>query len=303
MESTPQLSIVICTYNRASYLQDTLRTLSRQDTNSDVYEIIVVDNNSTDDTAKIVESFVGENPEARIRCVFEPVQGLSHARNRGAKEARAELVAYVDDDIFADPSYVSALIDYFATHPDVDAVGGRIDVHYDSPPPDWASRYLRPLFGDHNLGDSPRPYPPDRYPLGGNMCFRRRVLLQSGGFDPDLGRKGGELLASEEKDLFHRLRRDGAVIHFLPSARIRHRVDSERYTHEFVRRQAVGIGRSERLRVKSRGGGAVVSKAVSEVIKLGGTLVLSAGFLLRGEPARAAMLVRFRGWVWKGLLG
>lgn len=296
------LSVVVCTYNRARYIEDTLRTLRDQRGLDGSYEVVLVDNNSPDDTADIVRAFGRANPEFSLRYVFEAEQGLSHARNRGIAEARGELIIFVDDDVFADENLVRAYRDHFAVHPNAMAAGGRIHVHFDGMRPEWLSPRLMPLLAEHDLGDEPRPYTGNRYPIGANMCFRREAFERVGVFDPALGRTAGLLLASEEKDMFMRLKHAGAAIHYVPSAVVRHRIADERLTDDFVRRQAMGIGQSERMRLLNDGRRAQLAKAASEIVKAGGTLVLAGGYAVRGEVPRARMLLKFRGWVWQGLL-
>lgn len=296
----PDVSIIVCTYNRDRYLEDTL--LSLRDQIGADFEVILVDNNSTDTTASIARRFAGDHPDAPFRYVFEERQGLSFARNRGIGEARANLIVFVDDDVIADEGLARAYVRYFDANPSVSAAGGRIEVRFEGEVPAWISPRLMPLMAQHNLGDREVPYRRGRYPIGANMCFRKSVFETIGTFNTSLGRTAGVLLAGEEKDMFMRLADAGGTVAYVPNARLRHRIGTERLTDEFVRRQAVGIGRSERLRINRDGRRALIGKVGSEAVKAAGTLVLSAGYLARGQSAKAMMLVRFRTWVWQGLL-
>jgi glucosyl-dolichyl phosphate glucuronosyltransferase len=208
----------------------------------------------------------------------------------------------VDDDVIAEAGLARAYVRYFDANPSVSAAGGRIDVQFEGEAPDWISPRLMPLMAHHDLGDREVVYRRGRYPIGANMCFRKSVFEKIGMFDPSLGRTAGALLASEEKDMFMRLAAAGGTVAYVPGARLRHRIGTERLTDEFVRRQALGIGQSERMRINRDGRRALVGKVGSEAVKAAGTLVLSAGYLVRGRTAKAMMLVRFRTWVWQGLL-
>jgi glucosyl-dolichyl phosphate glucuronosyltransferase len=301
-EDAIALSVVVCTYNRERYIEDTLRTLRDQRGVRGAYEVVLVDNNSPDGTAEIAKEFAKANSTFPLRYVFEEKQGLSHARNRGIEEAHGKLILFVDDDIFADEHLVRAYIDFFGSQPGVLAAGGRIQVHFEGDEPEWLSSRLLPLLAHHDMGSTTRRYSGNRYPIGANMCFHREAFERVGSFDPNLGRKAGLLLASEEKDMFERLKASGADIWYVPSARVKHRVGAERLADDFVKRQAIGIGQSERMRVLNEGRRSQAQKVASEVVKAGGTIVLAAGHALRGQGARAAMLLKFRRWVWQGLL-
>jgi glucosyl-dolichyl phosphate glucuronosyltransferase len=303
MDNRVQLSVIVCTYNRARYLPDTLGTLADQTLDTSLYEIVLVDNNSTDETAEVVADFQVRQPHVNLQYVHESTQGLSVARNRGIDVARAGLLAFLDDDIYADHRYVQTVLDFFDRTEDAVAAGGRIIVHFDAPRPDWMSPFLMPLLGEHHPATRVQPYPRRLYPFGGKLCVRRSVLDCTGGFYPSLGRSGSHLLGSEEKEFFHRLRRCPGRLYYIPDAIILHRVDEARLSIPFVRRQAIGIGLSERIRVKGSGWGAILLKAGEECIKAGGTFVIALAFLCTLRTSAGAMLLKFRFWVIRGLLG
>ncbi|MDZ7681494.1 MAG: glycosyltransferase [Fodinibius sp.] len=135
----PTITFIICTYNRGDYLDRALNSLQEQKVDTDqAYEILVVDNNSSDHTADIFKKHQSANPKDRnpIRYVKETNQGLTYARNRGIREARAPYVVFLDDDICASENLVSAWLTFFNTHPDATAGGGRIHVRFDAERPE-----------------------------------------------------------------------------------------------------------------------------------------------------------------------
>lgn len=133
-----RLSIVVCTYNRADLLVDCLESLVNQDVDPESYEVIIVNNNSTDKTLEVVDRFAKKYPN--IRTVQELNQGLSHARNRGWREARGKYVAYIDDDAKASPDWCKRILNTFSTvTPTPAAVGGQIFPYYETLPPAWFS--------------------------------------------------------------------------------------------------------------------------------------------------------------------
>ncbi len=294
------LTVVICTYNRERFLADTLVSMARQTLPPDHWELLLIDNNSSDRTPDIARAFVAAHPEVRFRYVHEPTQGLSHARNRGIAEAAGDVVVFLDDDIWADAELLAHYAAAFSD-PDLDAAGGRILVRYEGPRPAWMSPWLEPLMGYHDLGPAPRTYPGSKYPGGGNMAMRKAVFGRVGLFNTELGRKGTGLSGNEEKDLFQRLRAMGGTVRYLPNASLYHRIDERRLEPTYFKRQCVGVGTGERVRLQGAGWGAWLGKAAEEGFKTGASLVLASGYLLTGSPVKGAMLLRFRWWVWTGL--
>ena len=113
----PVVSVVLCTYNRSHLLTPALDALLRQGPDTPPYEVIVVDNNSADATRQVVEPFIASGI---VRYAFEPSQGLSHARNHGLSIARADLIAFTDDDVRVTSTWIRSIVDTFAEHPDLD---------------------------------------------------------------------------------------------------------------------------------------------------------------------------------------
>lgn len=302
MNRLPEVSFIICTYNRASYLEDTLESLLKVGSSAYNYEILVVDNNSGDDTPKIIEqqTKAAEDLGCTIRSFKETQQGLSHARNRGIKESRAKNLVFFDDDIRATDSLIPAWCSFFAENPKAQAAGGKIHVQFDDPRPEWMSHFLLPLLGHHDLGDRPRTYPAGKYPFGGNMGFRKSILDKTGSFNTKLGRKGSELNAAEEKELFQRIHSHSIPIYYIPDALLYHRVDQSRLSKTYIRKQALGLGRSMQMQLRKASAGKVLKNWLQEIGKLLATVPLSVGYALILKGSKGIMLYKFRGWIWKG---
>lgn len=236
-----QLTVIVCTYNRAAILPRCLGGLARQqDVDGFDWEVLVVDNNSTDSTRATVASLADALP-IRIRYTFEPQQGLNHARNRGAQESQATYFGYIDDDIEASPHWLSALHGALTTN-DADAVGGRIHLDPAIELPRWIQPELFGFLGHQDFGEE--PFQMDgvrRYPYGGNMFFHRRVIDRIGLFNPRLGRRGsgrkrGELFKGAETDYFERLAaHGGARIFYEPRAIVYHQVQPFQLTKKYFR--------------------------------------------------------------------
>lgn len=222
---------IICTYNRASNLPRCLGALARQNSTEDIeWEVLVVDNNSSDDTPAMVERLARELP-ITIRYTREAQQGLNYARNTGIRESTGTYFSYVDDDIEVSPGWLASLYGNFITN-DADAVGGRIHLDPFTQLPKWIrDNEMKGFLGFQDFGDEPfRMDGRQRYPYGGNMAFNRRVVERIGYFNPLLGRKGSgnkrsELFKGAETDYFHRLAASGEVyIFYEPNAIVYHQV-------------------------------------------------------------------------------
>lgn len=228
-------SVIVCTYNRAASLGRTLRSLQAQVLRPGTqWEVVVVDNNSSDATPQVVESF---RPSfAQLRYTREPRQGLAFARNHGIGAARGELLLFTDDDVAPEPDWVQRILDGMQEHR-CDACGGFIAPVWESPPPAWltprfhgflAIRADRTDTYEIRAGDAP--------PYGANMAFRRNVFDHFGLFDVTRGRRGKILASGEDGELFERILAGGGKVMFFGDARVHHSVESFRLTKRYFRR-------------------------------------------------------------------
>ena len=241
-----RLSLVIATYNRGAKLCTTLDSLLMQTLPQEQWEVVVVNNNSTDDTAARFADYVAAHPQLDARMVLETEQGVSAARNRGIAESRGEYIVVIDDDERVVPEFLERYYSLFESHPEVGAAGGRILPGFESVPPRWMSKYTeRTIAGTLDLGDRMREFPEGKFFGGGNHGYRRAVVGRYGGYDTSLGRTGGVLLAGEEKEFYGRLRAGGERIVYLPDAVIYHLVEPERLTRGYFVKLCRNIGRSE----------------------------------------------------------
>jgi glycosyltransferase involved in cell wall biosynthesis len=232
------VSIVVATYNRAPLLGGVLRTLVAQPVHPRNYEIIVVDNNSRDDTPAVVKDFALRH--AGMRYSLQTRQGLSHARNRGWHVARGEYVAFVDDDCEAPQTWLPHAVGIIARRRPA-AFGGPYRPLFRSQRPAW----FRDAYGANGHGDVARPLGLHEYLSGGNFFVRRDVLGALGGFDPQHGMIGGALGYGEETALQRRLRRElpGEMIYYDPRLVVDHLVRPEKMTLRWAARHQFTSGR------------------------------------------------------------
>lgn len=296
------ISVVVCTYNREKYLYGALENIARNSLPKERYEVVLVDNNSTDGTAALCARFHEEWPEVDFRYFVETQQGLSHARNRGIAEARGEVLVFLDDDSFVEPDYLEQLSRQLEAHPDAMAFGGKITPLFeDGVEPAWLCRWTLSWVSAIDLGGEVRRFGKSQYPIGANMGFRKSCLDSVGGFNTLLGRSKKNMMGGEEKDIFGRVRDRGYAIYYFPDILVRHMIPRARTTREYIVRLAEGNGMSERLRCTELGGRALAWRKLVELEKWCGTLVLDAYYLLCGRPEVSRMITLFRWHVSRGL--
>ncbi|MBE7381787.1 MAG: glycosyltransferase family 2 protein [Leptolyngbya sp. SIO1E4] len=220
--SPPRISAIICTHNRDDYLGAAIDSLLAQDFSD--YEVIVVDNASTDTTRAVVEARL---PHSQLHYVYEETLGLSVARNAGAKAAQGEILAYLDDDAEASVGWLQALMDIYGTDEKVAIAGGKVTLIW--PPgrtaPNWISTNMSGNLGAYDLGDEiVYITQPGLTPRGLNYSIRADFLEKIGGFDPNLGRVGKNLLSNEELYMTEKALKMGFKVAYLPNALVAHNV-------------------------------------------------------------------------------
>jgi glucosyl-dolichyl phosphate glucuronosyltransferase len=297
-----KISAIICTYNREAYILDALTSLQDQSLDPSLYEIILVDNNSTDATPLLCMDFSRHTKQGiQFHYYKETQQGLSHARNRGIVLARGEYVAFLDDDAVACKAYLQEICDFFEHHSSVDAIGGRIFPKYEQEPPSWMPSYITPLFSILDLGEIDKPFSSGNYPVGANMAFRKEVFAKSGLFNTELGRTGKNMMGGEEKDLFYRIQKHSCAVWYAAKPWVYHIIPAQRMTKSFIYAQAIGVGVSERRRTYKTA--AYIMSVCKELLKWGASFLLALQYLILAKPGKARMILLFRVWVSQGLFG
>jgi glycosyltransferase involved in cell wall biosynthesis len=244
-ESNMSITVIVCTYNRCDLLAKALDSISAQIIPEPFqWEVLVVDNNSSDRTREVVESFCVKDP-ARFRLVSEQQQGLSHARNSGIRNARGNILAFTDDDICVESGWLWNLTSSLHRGEWAGA-GGLIMPVCLGTLPNWLPLDdFRTLgaFAGFDLGATAGPL--TRSPYGGNMAYRRETFEKYGGFRVDLGRSGTNLEGREEVEFANRLLASGEKLRYEPTAVVRHSVPECRMSKSYVLRWYYSNGRSE----------------------------------------------------------
>lgn len=298
----PEISVIICTYNRDKYIYNVLDSLARNDFPKIHYEIVLIDNNSTDSTQETVERFSKAWPDVCLRCFIETRQGLSYARNRGIEEAKGDVLVFLDDDAFVGEKYLHNLSQTLASNPSISSFGGKITPLFENgKTPKWLCRWTLSWVSSLDMGESIAEFAKG-YPIGANMGFRKEVFSVCGGFNTSLGRVGKNLMGGEEKEMFLRIRRNKYGIFYIPGIEVHHIIPVSRTTNEYISRLGKGIGISEKTRCKDESRVSYLKRIFLEIIKWGGTIILWLKFFICLNPQCGNKLVLFRWNVTKGLL-
>ena len=298
-----QLSIVICSYNRADYISDALDSLYTQTAGLNAFEAIIVDNNSTDNTAEVFKQWRTSHTNGSFTYTTETNQGASFARNTGAAVAKEQWLCFMDDDAVATPNYVENILKHIETKPDAVGFGGRIIPKYIPAEPKWMSYYVSSLVGNFDYAPTACAFENGKYPLESNMIVRKDVYDAIGGFNTALPGVVGTLrIGGEGKELFYKILALGHTIYYDPVICVHHVVEVKKLTSEYMYRVASGIGRGEKTRTKAISNGAYLKKIIEYLFKLGAAVILGIKYILQATPAKARPVIQFRIDALKGLI-
>jgi glucosyl-dolichyl phosphate glucuronosyltransferase len=246
MSSRMQISLVVTTYNREKLLLNCLEAVASQSLERAAFEVLIVDNNSRDNTKQVVLDFIEAHPELNMQYILETVQGTSFARNRGVESARGEIISFTEDDAAPLPNWLETIANSFSDQ-SVGCVGGPIILDYQGQEkPPYLKGDLQGLLGQFKL-----PYTEPtfvsiwkEFPWGGNMSFRKAVFSEVGLFRTDLGPSAKRRLTAEETEYIARVHKSGWKVLYNPNAEIRHFVPPERLRKSHLYHVSRGLAAS-----------------------------------------------------------
>lgn len=236
------LSVVLSTYNRSAVLSSALEKLAAQQSQGIEYEILVVDNNSSDNTKQVVLSFVER--DRHFRYIFEKRQGLSHARNAGIAAAQSDLIVFCDDDVEASPSWVQQNYEASRRFPDADYIGGRVLPIWGGPIPSWVHQRMAP-FALSDLGDKPLKVSPEKPHclVGASLAARRRAFDKAGLFSIETQRVKNSIGSTEDFDWQIKVWAYGGHGVYVPDIVCATEVPRDRLSKAYHRRWHLGHGK------------------------------------------------------------
>ena len=238
---SPDLSVVICTYNRAALLRLALETLLRQQPTGLRYEVVVVDNNSTPETRVVVDELAQYN--SNLRYVRETRQGNAYARNTGVAQARAPIVAFLDDDVTVCDNWLEIILPVFS-ETNADFIGGKVLPRWEESPPSWLNSANWAPIAALDYGDAPFAITSENplCLLTANIAFKKDLFSKHGEFSAAVQRKGDSIGSLEDHEFLTRLLRAGVTGAYVPELIVDAYVGSERMTKAYHRRWHTGHG-------------------------------------------------------------
>ena len=244
-----KIEIALCTWNRSKSLSVTLASLEELSvpTNCQL-GIVIVNNNSTDNTAKVIRAFERTRFASRhaVKVLHEPRQGHTYARNKAVENLQCDLTIWTDDDVIVDPDLVQAYLQYANQYPKVAFFGGKILPKFNSTPPGWVNKnweLLKGCFAQRDLGDDPVAFSSSCLPYGANFAVRTSVQTQFK-FDVGLGRRGEEVHGEDELEMMRRLLAAGLTGQWVPDAKVQHLIPADRVNEKYIRDYFVGQGKA-----------------------------------------------------------
>jgi glycosyltransferase involved in cell wall biosynthesis len=245
VDASMMVSVAICTWNRARLLEQTLAAMRKLVIPQGLeWELLVVNNNGTDDTDDVLRAFEGVLP---LHWWREPQPGKSHAANSAIGKARGDLLVWTDDDVLVDPQWLAEYVRAANEWTGAQFFGGVVEPWFDGDPPGWVVRHhrgLRHVFALTENDTRQRELGPSEMPIGANMAVRTSVQ-RNFLFNTRISNVRGNPIGGEENDLFRRLRAAGHTGVWVGGARVRHFVPRSRMTVDYVRRWSAGRGRAD----------------------------------------------------------
>ncbi|MEP7318907.1 MAG: glycosyltransferase family A protein [Panacibacter sp.] len=298
-EHSFNISLIICTYNRDKYLSEALDSIKAQTIDSNKFQLIIVDNNSTDNTAAISKKFIIDYPNLNAKYCFEENKGLSFARNRGIAEADASIISYIDDDVILPPEYLETVMNFFTKYSPAVGMGGKVIPKYeDGKEPVWMNKYLNGFVAKVDYGNNIKKFDEHmRYPAGCNMTYKKNTLEKVGGFNNELK------FRSDDKYIFYKIKTISDEIYYLPDAWLYHYIDRDRLQMQNFKKLFLKTGNEEKKRITSeQGTPGVIKKLIEFTFKFGASLLLFIIFLLKGQYVKGKYVVISQWCTLKGFL-
>jgi glycosyltransferase involved in cell wall biosynthesis len=244
-----QATVAICAYNARDRIQHVLQALAAQGAPADSWEVLIVDNASTDGTGQCSSRLAGELLKCRTRVVPERNPGLAFARQRAALEAQGEIICFLDDDNVPSRDFVARAIQFFENQPAAGAVGGKVVAAWETPPTALALAVQNFSLAICDLGDSPFKHEFNVGPVGAGLCIRSRVLRdiydKKDAVTAAIGRKGIVLGGGEDLAIGILVWQMGYECWYDPSLVLQHRLPARRMEKEYLLRLYEGIGRGQ----------------------------------------------------------
>lgn len=299
-----KFSFIVCTYNRAKDLAKCLESICLQNYENSNFELLVVNNNSTDETTNIIESYKKNYRNINVKNINENTQGISFARNTGVRNAHGEFIIFIDDDETIDNEYLINLSLNLEKYPHTKLCCGAVIPVYESEKPKWMSPFTERLIGGAFFinENKAKKLKPKNYPGTGHTVASKELFDKYGYYNTLLGRKGKKLLGAEDKDMVFRWIENGIDCWFFPNIPVYHHIGKEKLSNSYFDNITYSIGVSERLRTLSISKTKYYKRLLNEAIKWCATIILYFFYYLTFTKSKGEKLILFRYNVTRGLL-
>ena len=239
------ISVIIPTFNRSEKIGLVIEALSRQNIPAKEFEILVIDNNSSDNTKEVITYNIKKYTNINIQYFFEGQQGLNFARNCGVQQAHSNIIAFIDDDAIPQSNWVKMLLESYSDS-SIGCVGGKIIPSFPGEVklPSWISNIFNGYFSGFDLGIThiKELTEKDGFPYGANISFKKEAIISAGLFNPALDRCGKNLIAGGETEMCIRLYRIGWKILYNPRAVVHHLISPDRLKRNYFLEHVKGEG-------------------------------------------------------------
>jgi len=297
-------SIIIPTYNRAVLLNELLESLVLQEIKPHNFEILIIDNNSTNDVKKQLEDFKVKYPQLSfIKYIKESKAGLAHAWNRGVKESQGELLVFFDDDVTLHQDYFKILVEGLKSPIKNITGGGHISPVFESQKPAWINKFIMPVFAEINLGERSR-FPKNKYPFGTNMLISKDVFDKVGLFKEDLFENNENIVPGLlEKDFFNRVRNHKIPVYYFHDLVVWHFIPEEKLSQKYVQENIIEAAKIRKEIAKEKGIFSYLFLLLKEALKWFAMFPLGFYYIFSSQWEKFMMMLKVRGWKTKVFLG
>ncbi len=244
------ISVIICTYNRSELLGKTLDSIALTKMADLNIEVVLIDNNSNDNTKDVADKFTIRHPEIKFKYVLEEKQGLSNARNRGIVESHNDILTFIDDDVILAHDFFTEIEKAFITLEDAAIIGGKVVLKYPLKKPLWLNENLEHYLSKLDYGNKIIIIDfQTNWLVGANISFRRNALKKFQ-FNPNLGRVGNNLISGEETELSSKILNSGGKAYYYPLINLQHIITKDRIEKDFFIRRFFSGGISTGIAAK-----------------------------------------------------
>ena len=291
-----KISLIICTYNREKFIAACLESCYNQSLPKSDYEVLIINNKCTDNTTSIVDLFIKNHPSLNCRQIVESQQGLSFARNRGIGESASQILTFIDDDGIADFNLLAYIVDQFSEFPEYAGIGGKVNPIYETQEPEWYSPYLRMMVTAIDFGEHKFKCLGKKYPAGCNMSYRKKYLIEAGGFNNELKWR------TDDKYIFQAVSRINDNIYYIPTIEVQHHIDAARITDANFEKLSKMLGSEEKIRILSINKWLYPAKLLEYLFKYIASFLIAIGYSLKCKAVKGKYIIKFRWYALKGII-